>query len=236
MPNRYLFRPRSQDILFFFLIVYWVISLVNPSLLSSVLYQNQGDVLYSNVVRSSFFYIFPLCFLVGPLFLLYISKSLAWFSYPFVAIRFKSSNRLIVRQSFAAVRLSAVFLAFLYLLTIISCCVYDQISTINPLELILCYILQLLACFSLTQIYYILILLTKSAIFACLGTYALFALQYFLQFTAASFTIPILNWMSTIEISTGYLTDLIAAVFLNLCLLFIQSFIVDKREWYRLRK
>ena len=62
MRSRDLFRFRSQDSLFLFLLGYWILSVSNPFLLTGVTDTAEGSVPFELALRSSLFPCCPRCF------------------------------------------------------------------------------------------------------------------------------------------------------------------------------
>lgn len=235
MRLRFLFRPKAQDAFLLLLVAYCGLAVAEPSRLLGVAYQ-QGDIIFYDGMRSAMFSVFPLCLLQAPVFLLYISRTVSWFSSPDTALRCRSAYRLVLGQNAAAAFLCAVFTAFSYLLVLLACGLYGQLHTVEPVELLACFALQCLSFLALAQITFGLRLLTKSPVAAFAGTYLLFAVEFALHMMGAPLAIPILVWIETFEITSAYFSNLVSALMLNGGLYFGISLIAERREWYPVQR
>ena len=230
MRSRDLFRFRSQDSLFLFLLGYWILSVSNPFLLTGVTDTAEGSVPFELALRSSLFSVLPACFLVSPLFLLLCFRVSGWFPNPIVLLRFGRKRNVVLRETSALLRLSLAFLLLLYALFAAGCALRGQLHTVPPAEIAACFLLQLLACLAVGQIHTIAFFLFSSPSLAFFLPYSFFVAQYMMRMTGAEGSVPLVNWFSAVELPPAYGADLFAAAATNLCLCFFRYFLWEQAD------
>lgn len=230
MRSRDLFRFRSQDSLFLFLLGYWILSVSNPFLLTGVTDTAEGSVPFELALRSSLFSVLPACFLVSPLFLLLCFRVSGWFPNPIVLLRFGRKRNVVLRETIALLRLSLAFLLLLYALFAAGCVLQGQLHTAPLAEIAACFLLQLFACLAVGQIHTIAFFLFSSRSLAFFLPYSFFVAQYMMRMIGADGSVPLVNWFSAVQLLPEYYTDLFAAVVINLCLCFFRYFLWEQAD------
>ena len=230
MRSRDLFKLRSQDSLFLFLLGYWILSVSNPFLLTGVTDTAEGSVPFELALRSSLFSVLPACFLVSPLFLLLCFRVSGWFSNPVVLLRFGRKRNVVLRETSALLRLSLAFLLLLYALFAAGCVLRGQLHTAPLAEIAACFLLQLFACLAVGQIHTIAFFLFSSRSLAFFLPYSFFVAQYIMRMTGADGSVPLVNWFSAVQLLPEYYNDLFAAVVTNLCLCFFRYFLWEQTD------
>ena len=230
MRSRDLFRFRSQDSLFLFLLGYWILSVSNPFLLTGVTDTAEGSVPFELALRSSLFSVLPACFLVSPLFLLLCFRVSGWFPNPIVLLRFGRKRNVVLRETSALLRLSLAFLLLLYALFAAGCVLQGQLHTAPLAEIAACFLLQLFACLAGGQIHTIAFFLFSSRSLAFFLPYSFFVAQYMMRMIGADGSVPLVNWFSAVQLLPEYYTDLFAAVVINLCLCFFRYFLWEQAD------